>query len=97
MKSSRVFLNRPDIDTICVYGLRTRRRVYIPPGKPQMVGVKDKKQKRVWIVSCDRGRAIEGNREARDETEYDNLSRLRLFKAKEDYLMGINFSRVLTP
>ena len=35
-------------------------------------------------------------REAKDLSEYDNLSASAYLRAKEDYLMGINFSRLLT-
>ena len=37
-----------------------------------------------------------GIREAKDISEYDNLAAAAYLRAKEDYLMGINFSRVLT-
>ena len=61
-----------------------------------MAGVKDKHQKRVWIDSQTEEEILRGIREAKDESEYDNLSASAYLRAKEDYLMGINFSRVLT-
>ena len=50
----------------------------------------------VWIDSQTEEEILRGIREAKDETEYDNLSASAYLRAKEDYLMGINFSRVLT-
>ena len=61
-----------------------------------MAGVKDKQQKRVWIDSQTEEEILRGIHEAKDESEYDNLSASAYLRAKEDYLMGINFSRVLT-
>ena len=89
-------LNRPDIDTIYVCTDSGREGEYIYRLVAQMAGVKDKKQKRVWIDSQTEEEILRGIREARDETEYDNLSDSAYLRAKEDYLMGINFSRVLT-
>lgn len=62
----------------------------------QMAGIKDKKQKRVWIDSQTEEEILRGIREAKDESEYDNLSASAYLRAKEDYLMGINFSRLLS-
>ena len=62
----------------------------------QMAGVHDKTQKRVWIDSQTEEEILRGIREAKDISEYDNLSASAYLRAKEDYLMGINFSRVLT-
>ena len=61
-----------------------------------MAGVHGKKQKRVWIDSQTEEEILRGIREAKDESEDDNLSASAYLRAKEDYLMGINFSRVLT-
>ena len=61
-----------------------------------MADVKDKSQKRVWIDSQTEEEILRGIREAKDEKEYDNLSASAYLRAKEDYLMGINFSRLLT-
>ena len=61
-----------------------------------MAGVKDKTQKRVWIDSQTEEEIIRGIKEAKDIREYDNLSASAYLRAKEDYLMGINFSRLLS-
>ena len=89
-------LNRPDIDTIYVCTDSGREGEYIYRLVAQMAGVKDKRQKRVWIDSQTEEEILRGIREAKDETEYDNLSASAYLRAKEDYLMGINFSRVLS-
>ncbi|MEG0688444.1 MAG: DNA topoisomerase, partial [Hungatella sp.] len=62
----------------------------------QMAGVHDKIRKRVWIDSQTEEEILRGIREAKDWSAYDNLSASAYLRAKEDYLMGINFSRVLT-
>ena len=62
----------------------------------QMAGVHGKKEKRVWIDSQTEEEIMRGIREAKDLSAYDNLSASAYLRAKEDYLMGINFSRVLT-
>jgi len=89
-------LNRPDVDTIYVCTDSGREGEYIYRLVAQMAGVGDKKQKRVWIDSQTEDEIIRGIREAKDESEYDNLSASAYLRAKEDYLMGINFSRLLT-
>ena len=89
-------LNRPDVDTIYVCKDSGREGEYIYRLVAQLAGVKDKKQKRVWIDSQTEEEILRGIREAKDETEYDNLSASAYLRAKEDYLMGINFSRALT-
>ena len=89
-------LNRPDVETIYVCTDSGREGEYIYRLVAQMAGVKDKKQKRVWIDSQTEEEILRGIREAKDISEYDNLSASAYLRAKEDYLMGINFSRVLT-
>ena len=89
-------LNRPDIDTIYVCTDSGREGEYIYRLVAQMAGVKDKTQKRVWIDSQTEEEILRGIREAKDISEYDNLAAAAYLRAKEDYLMGINFSRVLT-
>ena len=89
-------LNRPDVDTIYVCTDSGREGEYIYRLVAQMAGVKDKKQKRVWIDSQTEDEILRGIREAKDESDYDNLSASAYLRAKEDYLMGINFSRLLT-
>ena len=89
-------LNRPDVDTIYVCTDSGREGEYIYRLVAQMAGVKGKVQKRVWIDSQTEEEILRGIREAKDISEYDNLSASAYLRAKEDYLMGINFSRVLT-
>ena len=57
---------------------------------------KGKERRRVWIDSQTEEEILRGIREAKDLSEYDNLSASAYLRAKEDYLMGINFSRLLT-
>ena len=92
----RGLLNRPDVDTIYVCTDSGREGEYIYRLVAQMAGVHDKTQKRVWIDSQTEEEILRGIREAKDISEYDNLSASAYLRAKEDYLMGINFSRVLT-
>ena len=89
-------LNRPDVDTIYVCTDSGREGEYIYRLVAQMAGVKDKRQKRVWIDSQTEEEILRGIREAKDLSEYDNLASAAYLRAKEDYLMGINFSRLLT-
>ena len=89
-------LNREDVTTIYVCTDSGRDGEYIYRLVAQMAQVRDKKQKRVWIDSQTEEEILRGIREAKDESEYDNLSASAYLRAKEDYLMGINFSRVLT-
>ncbi|MDO4519867.1 MAG: DNA topoisomerase [Eubacteriales bacterium] len=95
-KIVKELLNRQDIDTIYVCTDSGREGEYIYRLVAQMAGVKDKIQKRVWIDSQTEEEIIRGIREAKDISEYDNLSAAAYLRAKEDYLMGINFSRVLS-
>ena len=62
----------------------------------QMAGVKNKQRKRVWIDSQTEEEIRKGIKNAKDLSDYDNLSESAYLRAKEDYLMGINFSRALT-
>lgn len=90
-------LNREDIDTIYVCTDSGREGEYIYRLVDQQANVsKDKKKKRVWIDSQTKEEVIRGVKEAKDLSEYDNLAAAAYLRAKEDYLMGINFSRVLT-
>lgn len=89
-------LNRPDVDTIYVCTDSGREGEYIYRLVEQMAGVKGKMRKRVWIDSQTEEEILRGIREAKDLSEYDNLSESAYLRAKEDYLMGINFSRLLT-
>ena len=89
-------LNREDVDTIYVCTDSGREGEYIYRLVAQMAGVRGKKEKRVWIDSQTEEEIMRGIREAKDLSSYDNLSASAYLRAKEDYLMGINFSRVLT-
>ena len=95
-KIVKELLNRADIDTIYVCTDSGREGEYIYRLVAQMAGVKNKKQKRVWIDSQTEEEILRGIREAKDLSAYDNLASSAYLRAKEDYLMGINFSRVLT-
>lgn len=89
-------LNRTDVDTIYVCTDSGREGEYIYRLVAQMAGVKGKQQRRVWIDSQTEEEILRGIREAKDLKAYDNLSESAYLRAKEDYLMGINFSRLLT-
>lgn len=90
-------LNRPDVDTIYVCTDSGREGEYIYRLVDQMASVPDTKDKRrVWIDSQTEEEIKRGIQEAKPLSEYDNLSASAYLRAKEDYLMGINFSRVLT-
>ena len=89
-------LNRLDVETIYVCTDSGREGEYIYRLVDQMAGVKGKKRKRVWIDSQTEEEILRGIQEAKDLSAYDNLAASAYLRAKEDYLMGINFSRVLT-
>lgn len=89
-------LTREDVETIYVCTDSGREGEYIYRLVEQMAGVKGKKRRRVWIDSQTEEEILRGIREAKDLSEYDNLSASAYLRAKEDYLMGINFSRLLT-
>ena len=95
-KIVKELLNRADIETIYVCTDSGREGEYIYRLVAQMAGVKNKKQKRVWIDSQTEEEILRGIREAKDLSVYNNLASSAYLRAKEDYLMGINFSRVLT-
>lgn len=89
-------LNREDVDTIYVCTDSGREGEYIYRLVEQEAGVSGKDRRRVWIDSQTEEEILRGIREAKDLSEYDNLSASAYLRAKEDYLMGINFSRLLT-
>ena len=90
-------LNREDVGCIYICTDSGREGEYIYRLVDQMAQVPDTKQKkRVWIDSQTEEEILRGIREAKDMHEYDNLSDSAYLRAKEDYLMGINFSRILT-
>ena len=89
-------MQRPDVTTIYVCTDSGREGEYIYRLVEQMSGVTGKERRRVWIDSQTEEEILRGIREAKDLKEYDNLSDAAYLRAKEDYLMGINFSRALT-
>ena len=89
-------MKRDDVDCIYVCTDSGREGEYIYRLVEQESGVTGKKRKRVWIDSQTEEEILRGIREAKDLSAYDNLSDSAYLRAKEDYLMGINFSRVLT-
>ena len=89
-------LNRDDVDTIYVCTDSGREGEYIYRLVEQEAHVAGKRRLRVWIDSQTEEEILRGIKEAKDLSEYDNLSASAYLRAKEDYLMGINFSRLLT-
>ena len=89
-------LNREDVDTIYVCTDSGREGEYIYRLVEQEAHVEGKKRRRVWIDSQTEEEILRGIREAKDLSEYDNLGASAYLRAKEDYLMGINFSRLLS-
>lgn len=89
-------LNREDVECIYVCTDSGREGEYIYRLVEQQSGMKGKTRKRVWIDSQTEEEINRGIAEAKDLSEYDNLSEAAYLRAKEDYLMGINFSRILT-
>ena len=89
-------LNREDVERIYVCTDSGREGEYIYRLVEQQAHVTGKERRRVWIDSQTEEEILRGIREAKDLSEYDNLSASAYLRAKEDYLMGINFSRLLT-
>ena len=89
-------LTRDDVSTIYVATDSGREGEYIYRLVEQMIGVKNKDRKRVWIDSQTEEEIKRGIREAKELDEYDSLADSAYLRAKEDYLIGINFSRLLT-
>jgi DNA topoisomerase-3 len=92
----KMLLTRDDIDTIYISTDSGREGEYIYRLVDQMIGVKEKQRKRVWIDSQTEEEIQRGIKEAKDWKEYDSLSDSAYLRAKEDYLIGINFSRLLS-
>lgn len=92
----KTLMNRQDISTIYVCTDSGREGEYIYRLVDQVVNVKDKIKKRVWIDSQTEEEIKKGVQNAKPLNEYDNLADAAYLRAKEDYLMGINFSRLLT-
>lgn len=89
-------LNRPDVETIYVCTDSGREGEYIYRLVERQAGVRGKQRRRVWIDSQTEEEILRGIKEAKELSAYDNLGSAAFLRAKEDYLMGINFSRVLT-
>jgi len=89
-------LNREDVKRIYVCTDSGREGEYIYRLVEQEAHVEGKERRRVWIDSQTEEEILRGIREAKDLSEYDNLGASAYLRAKEDYLMGINFSRLLT-
>lgn len=90
-------MQREDLDTIYNAGDSGREGEYIQRlvfmmAKPNP----NAKMKRVWIDSQTEEEILRGIKEAKDLSEYDSLSDSAYLRAKEDYLIGINFSRLLS-
>ena len=88
-------LNREDIACIYICTDSGREGEYIYRLVDNMAKV-NKPRKRVWIDSQTEDEILRGIKEAKDWSFYDNLASSAYLRAKEDYLMGINFSRLLT-
>ena len=95
-KIVQTLLNRPDVDIIYICTDSGREGEYIYRLVDQMSEVKGKTRKRVWIDSQTEEEILRGIQNAKDWSDYDNLAASAYLRAKEDYLMGINFSRLLT-
>ena len=89
-------LNKPDVGVIYVCTDSGREGEYIYRLVEMQAEVSNKQRKRVWIDSQTEDEIRRGIETAKDLSDYDNLSASAFLRAKEDYLMGINFSRVLT-
>ncbi len=92
----KTILTRQDVDTIYVCTDSGREGEYIYRLVDNMVGVVGKIKKRVWIDSQTEEEILNGIKNAKDISEYDNLAYSAFLRAKEDYLIGINFSRLLS-
>ncbi len=92
----RNILTSKDVDRIYICTDSGREGEYIYRLVAKQAGVHGKEQKRVWIDSQTKEEILRGIREAKDDSAYDNLGAAAYLRAKEDYLMGINFSRALT-
>lgn len=89
-------LNREDVERIYICTDSGREGEYIYRLVDKMAGVGNKERRRVWIDSQTEEEILRGIREAKDWSEYDALSAAAYLRAKEDYLMGINFTRALS-
>ena len=90
-------MQREDIEEIYNAGDSGREGEYIQRLVMMMARPNPKAViKRVWIDSQTEEEILRGIKEAKDQSEYDSLSDSAYLRAKEDYLIGINFSRLLS-
>ncbi len=89
-------MNKEEVSTVYVCTDSGREGEYIYRLVDQMIAAKGKIKKRVWIDSQTEEEILRGIKEAKDLSEYDSLSDSAYLRAKEDYLIGINFSRLLS-
>ena len=89
-------LQRKDLETIYICTDSGREGEYIYRLVASQCPEITAEEKRVWIDSQTKEEILRGIREAKAKTAYDRLGTAAYLRAKEDYLMGINFSRVLT-
>ncbi len=95
-KTVQRILTSKEVDTIYICTDSGREGEYIYRLVAAQAGVTGKRQLRVWIDSFTEAEIQRGIREAKDDSEYDNMGASAYLRAKEDYLMGINFSRALS-
>ena len=92
----KTLLSREDVDSVYVATDSGREGEYIFRLVENQIGIKKQNRKRVWIDSQTEEEIKRGIEEAKDLSEYDSLSDSAYLRAKEDYLIGINFSRLLS-
>lgn len=92
----KTLLTREDVNCIYVATDSGREGEYIYRLVEKEANVTNKERKRIWIDSQTEEEIKRGIAEARDLSEYDSLSNSAFLRAKEDYLIGINFSRLLS-
>ena len=89
-------ITRDDIDCIYVATDSGREGEYIYRLVEMQIGIKNKQRRRVWIDSQTEEEIKRGIEQAKPLEEYNSLSDSAYLRAKEDYLIGINFSRLLS-
>ena len=93
----QTLLQREDVEEIYNAGDSGREGEYIQRLVFMMANPNpNAKMKRVWIDSQTEEEILRGIKEAKDLSEYNSLSDSAYLRAKEDYLIGINFSRLLS-
>lgn len=89
-------ITRDDVDCIYVATDSGREGEYIYRLVEMQIGIKNKQRRRVWIDSQTEEEIKRGIEQAKPLEEYNSLSDSAYLRAKEDYLIGINFSRLLS-